>query len=90
MYKHVIHVDEQPSFVDEISESMVHIGLEGGWEVAKSKEHNSQLEEPKRCREGSFPAVFGLDEDIVISPSYVKFGEDLAIFQFVHQFQDEW
>ena len=63
---------------------MVHIGLEGGWGVAKSEEHDGQFIEPKRGGEGGFPAVFRSDEDVIVSPADIEFGEDFAIFQFIH------
>ena len=34
---------------------------------------------------GSFPLVAFFYSDIVISPSYVKLGEDLGIFKFVNE-----
>ena len=35
--------------------------------------------------EGGFPLVAFLDADIVISPAYVKLGEDLGISKFVNE-----
>ena len=35
--------------------------------------------------EGSFPLVTFLNSDIVISPSYIKLGEDLGVFKFVDE-----
>ena len=35
--------------------------------------------------EGGFPLVAFLNSDIVISPSYVKLGEDLGVFKFVDE-----
>ena len=35
--------------------------------------------------EGGFPLVAFLDSDIVISPSYIKLGEDLGVFKFVDE-----
>ena len=86
MDKHVIHVDDQPSFVDEVLESMIHVCLEGGGGVAESEEHDCGLVETKRGREGGFPAVFRTDEDVIVSPLDVEFCEDLTSFQFVYQF----
>ena len=40
MDEHVIHIDDQPSFVDEVLEGMVHVCLESGGGVAKSEEHD--------------------------------------------------
>ena len=63
---------------------MVHVGLEGGWGIAKSKEHDSGFEESKRGGEGSLPAVFQVDKDVVVSPSDIKFGENFAVLEFVY------
>ena len=65
---------------------MVHVGLEGGQQVAESKEHNGWLIEPKGGGEGCLPAILWSDEDVVISPSDIKFGEDFAVFELVYQF----
>ena len=43
MDEHVVHVDNQPSFVDEVLEGVVHVRLEGGGRVAKSKKHDGWL-----------------------------------------------
>ena len=39
-HKDIIHVNDQPSFRDHVSESGVHKGLEGWWGVTLSKEHD--------------------------------------------------
>ena len=59
---------------------MVHVCLEGGGGIAQSEEHDRRFVEAKRGGEGRFSAVFPVDKDVVISPSDVKFGEDLATF----------
>ena len=38
--------------------------------------------------EGGFPLVAIFDSDIVISPSYIKLGEDLGVFEFVDKVGD--
>ena len=63
---------------------MVHIGLEGGWGVAESEEHDSWLVEPEGGGEGGFLAVFQLDEDVIVSPANIEFCEDFAILEFIH------
>ena len=76
MDQQVIHVDYQPALHNVISEEIVHEGLEHGWEVAHSEEHDVGFEQPKWGGKGGLPAVLWLDENIVIFPSYIKFGED--------------
>ena len=39
--------------------------------------------------EGGFPLVAFLDSDVVISPVYVKLGEDLSVFEFVDEIRDQ-
>ena len=39
--------------------------------------------------EGGFPLVAFLDSDIVISPSHIKLGEDLGVFEFVDKIGDQ-
>ena len=68
---------------------MVHIGLESGQRVAKSKEHHSWFKESKRGREGHFTAVFRVEEDVVVFPMNIKFGEDFAILESIHQLGNE-
>ena len=38
--KKVIHVDDEPSFCDHVSEGVIHELLECGGGIAKTKEHN--------------------------------------------------
>ena len=57
---------------------MVHVCLEGGGGVAKSEEHYCGLIEAEGGGEGRLPAVFWVDEDVVVSPADVEFGEDFA------------
>ena len=59
---------------------MVHVGLESGRGVAQAEEHDCQFKTPKQGGEGHFPSVFGTDEDVIVSPANVEFGEDFAIF----------
>ena len=39
--------------------------------------------------ESSFPLVTVFDLDVVISPSYIKLGEDLRVFEFVNEVRDQ-
>ena len=80
MYEHVVHVDDEPSFVNEIVKGMVHVGLKSGQGVSKPEEHDSGFEEAERGQEGCFPAVFWSNEDIVVSPMDIKFSKDFTVF----------
>ncbi|KIK77212.1 hypothetical protein PAXRUDRAFT_48165, partial [Paxillus rubicundulus Ve08.2h10] len=85
----IIHVDDWPSFGNEVSESMVHECLERRGRVAKSKEHDIWFEETGRRNECCLPTITGFDLNVVISPMDVHLGEDLGSFQFVNKIRDE-
>ena len=53
--------------------------LEGGRGVGETKEHDCRFKEAFVGDKGSFPLVSILDMDIVVSPSYIEFGEDFGI-----------
>ena len=76
----VIHVNDEPSFCNHIPERVGHEPLEGGRGVSHAKEHNSRFIKSLVGNEGGLPLVALIDTDIVISPSYIKLGEDLSIF----------
>ena len=81
----VVHVNDKPSFCNHISKGVGHESLKGGGGVGHAKEHNSGFVKSPVGNESSFPLVTILDSDIVISPSYVKLGEDLGVFEFVNE-----
>ena len=43
-YKEVVHVDDEPSFNDHVSEGVIHEALECGRGVVETKEHNGGFE----------------------------------------------
>ena len=71
----VIHVDLQPFFSEHVGEDVVHECLECGGCITESEEHDSRFEESHGGYEGSFPLVFLLNADVVVSPMNVEFGE---------------
>ena len=75
----IIHVDNEPSFGNHITEGVVHKTLESGGGVGKSEEHHSGFEKSFVGNKGCFPLVTVLDSYIVVSPPDVEFGEDLRI-----------
>ena len=81
----VIHVDDEPSFSNHIPERVGHESLESGGGVGHAEEHNCGFIESPVGNESSLPLVSVLDSDIVISPLHVKLGEDLGVFEFVHE-----
>ena len=85
----VVHVDDKPSFDDHVSEGVVHESLEGGGKVDESEKHDSWFEEAFMGDECSFPLMAIFDVDIVISPSYVKFGKNLCVFELIDEVGDQ-
>ena len=81
----VVHVNDKPSFCDHIPERVRHESLKSGGGVGHAEEHNSGFVKSSVGNESGFPLVTVLDSNIVISPSYVKLGEDLGIFEFVNE-----
>ena len=77
MNSHIIHIDLQPTLSDVVGEDMVHECLKGGRGIGETKEHDCRFKESKRVDESGFPLVFLSKADIVISPSYIKLGEQV-------------
>ena len=85
----VIHIDDEPSFSDHISEGVIYESLECGGRVTKAKEHDGGFEEPFVGDEGCLPLVTILDADIVVPLTNVEFGEVTNVFQLVYKVGDE-
>ena len=86
---HVVHVDLKPLFWKHIREDMVHEGLEGGGSIAESKEHDSGFKESHGGNEGSFPLIFLLNVNVVISPTNVEFGEQSGLLHVINEFGNQ-
>ena len=81
----VVHVNDEPSLRNHVPERIGHESLKGGWGVGHAKEHDSRFIKSSVGDEGGFPLVTFFYSDIVISPPYVKLGEDLGVFKFVDE-----
>ena len=90
--KDVIHVDQEPSFIDFVFEDVVHHVLEGGWQVAKAKEHDCGFEKFFIYFEGCFPFISFFDPDIIVSPSKIKLCVVFGTFELVEEVTNtlEW
>jgi hypothetical protein len=75
VYEDVVHIDRQPVLSEFFSKQCVHHGLEGGWGVGHSEEHDLWLEEPVVRDECRFPLVSVVYSYIVVSPADVEFGK---------------
>src|SRR5258708_30712356 len=77
----VIHVTNGFIAIDKGVEDVVHHHLEGGWQVAQSKEHDKWLKESLVHGEGHLPLIPFLQSDIVEAPTEVQGGEPFHITQ---------
>src|SRR5882724_2074447 len=73
----VVHVYDYNSFIDELSEDVIHHRLENCWAVSETKEHDKRFEQASVHPKGCLPLISILDSHIVVSPSDVQFGEVL-------------
>ena len=85
----VVHVDDEPSLSDHISEGVIHESLECSRGVIKTEEHDRGFKEPLVDDESHLPLVSVLNANIVVSPSNVKLGKVPGIFEFVDKVRDE-
>src|SRR6266404_1268593 len=80
----VVHVDNNTSSLRQeaelnILEDLVHHCLECTWGIRQPKEHNPWFEKTIFGLESCFLFIPHLDPNVVVTPSYVKFGEDICI-----------
>ena len=86
---HVVHVDLKPLLCKHIRKDMVHESLEGGGSIAESKEHDGGFKESHGGNESSFPLIFLLDANVIISPMNVELGEQGGFLHIINEFQNE-
>ena len=81
----VVHVNQEPSFGNHVSEGVVHEPLERGWGIHHPEAHYHGLEEPLMDGKCSLPLVSILDSYIVVSPPDIKLGEQFCSLKFVEE-----
>ena len=85
----IIHVADEPSFGNHVTEGVVHETLEGGGEVGESEEHHHGFKKSFVGNEGRLPLVTIFDSYVVVSPADVELSENLGVSQLVHEIGDE-
>src|SRR6266446_2771938 len=75
----VIHVADGLIVIDEGAEDVIHHCLEGGGQVAQSKEHDEGFKQSTVHGEGCLPLIPFLQSDIVETPAEVQGSEPLCI-----------
>ena len=78
------------TIVNHVGKNRIHEGLESGRSIAEAKGHNQWFKEAKRAFEGCFPFIAFTDANIVIAPSYIKFGKEASTLELVDEFRDKW
>ena len=71
----IVHINDEPSFCNHVSEGIVHEPLERCGGVSEFKEHHGWFKESFVDDEGGFPLVAVFDADIVVTLVEVKLGE---------------
>jgi len=65
----VVQIDHHNAFCYEVSENVIHHGLEGGRTVGHPKEHYQGFEQALIGLEGCLPLVSGLNANVVEIPT---------------------
>src|SRR5882672_6862829 len=86
-YEDVVHVDDHDSFIDELSEDVIHHHLECRQAVSETKENDKRLKQAPVFLKGCLPLVALLDSHIFVSPSDIQFHEILC-FGSRHHIED--
>jgi hypothetical protein len=90
-YQDVVQVYYHDAFRDEVTEYIIHHGLEGGRTVCETEEHDQRLEEFAISTESGFPFVSVLHTDIVKTPTDVQLGKVLCTTELLrYQLGDQW
>jgi len=83
----VVHVDDHNSFINELSEDVIHHHLEHRQAVSETKEHDKGFKQALVHPKGHLPLISILDSHIVVSPLDIQFGEVLC-FGSGHHIED--
>ena len=93
--ENIIHVNGDVAFVDELTEEVVHHGLEGGGGICEAKEHDHWLKEAAIRFERGLPLVAIAHTDIVVPPTDIQLRKErrpAAVHpcESIHELSDEW
>src|SRR5258707_4595189 len=88
--ENVIHIDNDATFCDKLSEDVIHHCLEGGGTIGQTEKHHQGFEQSLIGNESGLPFIAFLNPYVVITPSNIQLCEILGPFEFVDQFGDEW
>ena len=81
MDQDVIHVADELSAADEVSEDVIHHGLKCCGGVAQAEEHYSQFIQPMVGGKCGLPLITFFDPNIIEAPAEVQPSEPLGLMQ---------
>ncbi|KAG5349395.1 hypothetical protein C0989_004193 [Termitomyces sp. Mn162] len=84
----VVKVHAHYTLHNEVQEDVVHYGLEGGWAVGETEEHNKWLKQ-FLVLEGCLPLISLLNVHIVVTPLDIQFSEVSCTLEVVDELGDE-
>jgi len=82
--------DYHNAFYYEVSEDVIHHGLEDSWAVGHPKEHYSGFEQASVGSESHLPLVSGLNTDVVETPMDIQLGKVFSSTELGDELGDEW
>ncbi|KAG5349823.1 hypothetical protein C0989_001718 [Termitomyces sp. Mn162] len=85
----VIEVHTHYTLCNEVPEDVIFHGLEGGWAVGETEEHNKWLKQSSVGLEGHLPLISLLNVHIVITPPDIQFSEVSHALEVVDELGDE-
>ena len=62
---------------------MIHEGLESWWGIAEPEKDDCGFIKTKGGDEHSFPLMLLLNVNVVVTPSYIKLGEESRVFHVI-------
>src|SRR5712664_3452963 len=86
----VVHIDNNAGSLRQeaelnVFEDLIHHCLECTWGISQSEEHDPWFEKTIFGLESCFLFIPRLDPNIVVTPSYVKLGEDMRILHLTDE-----
>ena len=85
----IVEVDTYQAFHDEVSENVIHHGLESGQAIGETKEHHQAFKQLLVSSEGGLPLITLLDSDIIVPPLNIQLGEVLHPSELVYELGNE-
>ena len=86
----VVQIDHHNAFCYEISEDVVHYGLEDGQAISHPKEHYQGFEQALIGPEGCLPLISRLNADVIKTPTDIQLSKVPSPAELGHKLGDQW